>query len=196
MSDIKSAFEIAMEKMKDIGEVTEAERFKWRYVPEGEKLAARYIREDYNLVAELAKYEEIAKEYVVAGAAGVLVKNINLPRDELVQKNNKRAMDCLKTLKRDKVGVENVYSRIRHIFDHYVGTGEQQRKQTFEALKQEFAVKIQQAVQQQMGSLSGVKIDVEKQPQFKEEWRRALARMDDQYLQNLDELKQELSAID
>ena len=196
MSDIKSAFEIAMEKVKDIGEVTEAERLKWRYVPDGEKLAARYLREDYNLVAELAKYEEMAKEYVVAGAAGVLVRNINLPRNELARKNNKRAMDCLKTLKRDKVGVENVYSRIRRIFDPYVGAGEQQRKQAYEALKQEFAVKIQQSVQQQMGSLSGVKIDVERQPQFKEEWRQALARMDAQYLQHLDELKQELSAID
>ena len=41
MSDIKSAHEIAMEKVEKLGEVTDEERLKWKYVPEGEKLASR-----------------------------------------------------------------------------------------------------------------------------------------------------------
>ena len=35
MGDIKSAFELAMEKIEKIGEVTEEERLRWKYVPEG-----------------------------------------------------------------------------------------------------------------------------------------------------------------
>ncbi len=33
--EIKSAREIAMEKVEKLGEVTEEERLKWKYVPEG-----------------------------------------------------------------------------------------------------------------------------------------------------------------
>ena len=107
----------------------------------------------------------------------------------------KRAMEGLKTLKQDKIGVENVYSKMRRIFDHYLEMGEQQRKQAYEALKAEFETKVQQAVQQQLGTVAGIKIDVEKQPQFQEEWRRVLAKQEAQYLQHLDELKRELSAV-
>ena len=46
-----------------------------------------------------------------------------------------------------------------------------------------------------MGTLANVRIDVESQPQFQEEWRRALAQMDGQYTTILEECKQELTAI-
>ena len=60
MGDIKSAAEIAMEKVEKLGEATEEERLRWKYVPEGEKLAAKYLKEGYNLVAEMGQYEEKA----------------------------------------------------------------------------------------------------------------------------------------
>jgi len=195
MGDIKSAREIAMEKVEKLGTATDEERLRWKYVPEGEKLAAKYLKQDYNLVTALSKYEESVRKYVTAGAGDVLVRNINLPNSDLAKRNNKRAMDGLKTLKRDKVDVENVYSRIRNIFSHYTEQGEQQRKQAYESLKTEFEVKLQQALQQQLGSLVGVRIDVERQPQFQEEWRRLQTQLDSQYLKLLEECKQELLGI-
>ena len=195
MSDIKSALEIAMEKIEKLGEATDEERLKWRYVPEGERLAARYLKQDCNLVVELSQHEETARKYVIEGADDILIRNINLPKDGLAKRNNKRTMDGLKNLKNDKVAVENVYSKMRRIFNHYEEQGEQQRKQAYESLKTEFETKMQQAVQQQLGSLMRVKIDVEKQPQFQEEWRRMQTQLDSQYLKLLDEYKQELSDI-
>ena len=44
MGEIKSALEIAMEKIEKLGEPTEEERLKWKYVPQGEELAARYLK--------------------------------------------------------------------------------------------------------------------------------------------------------
>jgi len=195
MGDMKSAREIAMEKVERLGEATNEERLQWKYVPEGERLAARYIKEDCDLAAELSKHEESVTRYIIEGVTGILIKNINLPRDDLTKRNNRRAMDGLKNLKSDKVSVENVYSKIRRIFTHYLEQGEQQRKQAYETLKAEFEAKVQQAVQQQVGLSIGIKIDVERQPQFQEEWRRVLAQLDSQYLKLLDEYKQELSAI-
>ena len=195
MGDIKSAIEIAMEKVEGLGRATDEERLKWEYVPEGEKLAARYLKQDCNLVAELSQYEAKIKKYVIQGVADILIRNINLPKNNLVKKTNKKAMDGLKIVKGDKASVENVYSKIRRIFEHYVGQGEQQKKQAYESLKTEFEARIKQAVQQQLGSFMGIRIDVERQPQFQEEWHKLLIQLDSQYVMLLDEYKQELSAI-
>jgi len=195
MADIKSAQEIAMEKVEKLGEATDEERLRWKYVPEGEKLAARYLKQDYNLVVELGRYEEEARRYIIEGAGDILIRNINLPQDNLVKRNNSKAMDGLKILKSDKVSVENVYSKIRRIFNHYVEQGEQQRKQAYQSLKTEFEAKVRQLMQQQLGSFVGIKIDVERQPQFQEEWRKIQTQLDLQYLKLLDEYKQELLSI-
>jgi hypothetical protein len=195
MGDIKSAIEIAMEKVEGLGRATDEERLKWEYVPEGEKLAARYLKQDCNLVAELSQYEAKIKKYVIQGVADILIRNINLPKNNLAKKTNKKAMDGLKIVKSDKASVENVYSKIRRIFEHYVGQGEQQKKQAYESLKAEFEARIKQAVQQQLGSFMGIRIDVERQPQFQEEWHKLLIQLDSQYVMLLDEYKQELSAI-
>ena len=193
--EIKSALEIAMEKVEKLGEVTDEERLRWKNVPEGEKLAARYLKQNLNLLSEMGKFDEGAKKYVIEGVQDVLIRNIELPRSDFLRKKNKRVMDGIKLLKNDKVSVENVFSRMRRIFDHYVEQGEQQRKQAYESLKAEVEAKIQQAVQQQTGSSANMKINVENQPQFQEEWRRMLAQLDMQYTSVLNEYKQELAAI-
>ncbi len=195
MGDIKSALEIAMEKVEKLDKATDEERLKWKYVPEGEKLAARYLEQDCNLVVELRQHRENVRKYIIEGAEDILIRNINLPQDDLAKKKNRQVMDGLKNLKSDKISMENVYSKLRRIFEHYKEQGEQQRKQAYESLKAEFGARIQEAVQQQLGSFAGVGIDVEKQPQFQEEWRRMQAELDSQYVMLLDEYKRELKAI-
>ena len=147
------------------------------------------------LATELGKYEERVTPYIKEGATDILVRNINLPQNDLARKNNKKAMEGLKTLKKDKIGVENIFSKMRNIFNHYIEQGEQQRRQAYEQFKADFEAKVQQAIQQQMGSVVGLKIDVERQPQFQEEWRKLLVQLDSQYISLLNEYKQELSAI-
>ena len=195
MGDMKSALDIAMEKIEKLDKATDEERLKWRYVPEGEKLAVRYLKQGCNLVVEMGRYEENIRRYIIEGAADILTRNINLPKDDLARKNNRKAMDGLKNLKSDKVGVENVFSKMRYIFNHYIEQGEQQRKQAYERLKTEVEARVQEALQQQLVSFVGASIDVERQPQFQEEWRKIQAQLDSQYLRHLDEYKQELLTI-
>ena len=197
MGEIKSAAEIAREKLEKIGEPTEEERLKWKYGPEGEKLAARYLKEDCNLVNEIDKFDENAKKYIAVSVNDILMRNISLPRNEIIRKTNRKAMDGLKALKKDKVAVENVFSKMRHVLDHYVNEGANQKKQAYENLKSEFEEKIQQAIRQQTGVQNArMKIDVEKQPQFLEEWQRVQAQMEAQYLTLLDDYKKEIAVIE
>ena len=171
------------------------ERLQWKFAPEGEKLAARYLKENCNLTSEIAKFDNKAKPIIIKGINDILLRNIGLPRNQAARTSTKKAMDGIKAIKNDKVAVENVFSKIRHILDHYTQQGEQQKKQAYEALKKEFEEKIQQALKQQTGVNARMKIDVEKQPQFVEEWQRLQSRLEGQYLTLLDEYKQELAAI-
>jgi hypothetical protein len=196
MVDIKSAAEIAREKLEKIGEPTEAERLKWKYAPEGEKLAARYLKEDtVNLAAEVKKYDDKAKQFVAASVSDILLRNISLPRNDAARKTNKKAMDGLKLLKNDKSAVENVLTRMRHVLDHYVQEGDKQKKQAYETLKTDFEAKVQQAIRQKTGTNAKFKVDVEKQPQFQEEWQRVQAQMEAQYLTFMEDYKKELAVI-
>jgi len=195
MDEIKSAREIAAEKAASIGEATEEERLRWKYVPEGEKLAIRYTKEDVKLVPELGKYDGPAKKYIGEGVSNVLIRNISLPDSDLSKKSNRQAMEGLKLVKANQPGMENVFSKIRRIFEHYSGQGEQQRKQAYESLKAEFEAQVRQSLQQQLGAFGKFQLDVEKQPQFQAEWRKRQGQLDSQYHVLLNELKQELAAI-
>jgi hypothetical protein len=195
MADIKSAFEIAMEKLKDIEDATPEERLKWKFNPRGEELAGKYIKDDINLVSELSHYGEAERKYVVQGISTILIRNIDLPRNDAIKKINRKAMDGIKLVKKDKTAVENLFSKIRYIFNHYAEQGEQQKKQAYEHVKMQFAAKLQQAVQQQMGPNARMNINVESHPQFQEEWRKTLIELDGQYLEHLNEYKKELQKI-
>ena len=80
MADVKSAYEIAMEKIKDIEPATLEERQKWKFVPKGEELAAKYMKDDVNLMTELSKYNDEERKYVVQGVSAILIRNIDLPK--------------------------------------------------------------------------------------------------------------------
>jgi hypothetical protein len=194
MGEMKSAFERAMERAESLGAASEEDVKKWKYLPEGEKLAARYMRGEGDLLSELDGYDEEARRIVVEGAQEVMVRNLDLPRNEQAKKTNKKVMEAIKELKQDKVALENVYTKIRRIFGHYEQEGEQQRRQAREATKQEVEARLVQAMQQ-MGQAPPARMNVETQPQFQQEWRRVLAQLDSQYLNLLDEARQEIRGI-
>ncbi len=197
MADIKSAREIALEKTKDLGEATEEERMTWKYRPEGEQLAARYLKDDASLTTGIGQFPEPARPYVRRGAAEVLIRNIGLPRNDAAKNTNRKAMEGLRLLKTSKAEMENVFSRMRQLFSHYADQGEKQRKQAQIALKNELEARVRQEAEKQgVGSMQGAKIDIERLPQYQQEWRRVLAELDSQYLALLKEYKQTLSEID
>ena len=192
--EMKSAYDRAMERIKSLEEPSKEEVLTWKYVPEGQKLAVRFLKEEFNLANEMGKFKDEERRYVAKGAEEVLLRNIVLPVHDIAKKNNKRAMDAVKAIKKDKTAVENVFTKMRRVFDHYSGEGEQQRKQAYEMLKQDFQAKLQQAMRQQ-GIPAGTKINIESQPQFQEEWHLTLSQMDAQYNQLLDEYKQEIANL-
>jgi hypothetical protein len=195
LDEIKSAREIAQEKIARLGQVTEEESLRWRYVPEGEMLAAKYLNKGQDITGQLSRYQGMARQYVLKGAGEVLLSNIGLPRNDAAKNKNEKAIDTLIEFKKDKTSALNVIKQMRTVFSHYQEQGEQQRKQAYENLKIQFKARLEQAIEQQMGSTSGLDISVDSLPQFREEWQRMLAQLDTQYINHLDEYKHQLRAI-
>jgi hypothetical protein len=195
MDEMKSAFERAMERADSLGKASDEDVKRWKYMPEGEKLAVEHLSDACDLSVELKKYDDEVRQHVIDGAQEVLVRNIELPKNDIAKKKNKKAMEAIKELKRDKVSVENVFTKMRRVFNHYEQEGEQQRKQVYEEVKRDVEAKMRQAMQQQLGQAAPAKINVEAQPQFQQEWRRALSQMDAQYSTLLDEYKREIVTI-
>ena len=194
MDEMKTALERAMERADRLGKASEEDRKRWKYVPEGERLAAEHLKGERDLLVEIGRYDEEARPLVMEGAQGVLVGGVDLPATDVAKARNKRAMEAIKELKRDKVAVENVYTKMRRVFNHYEQEGEQQRRQVYEEVKREFETKLVQAMQQS-GQPVPKKLNVDTLPQFQDEWRRAVSQLDSQYTRLLDEYKQEILSI-
>lgn len=194
MGELKSAFDIAMERAEKLGEASPEEIRKRDLVPKGERLAARYLKGQCDLIVELSKYDDEARGYIAESVKAVLLRNLDVPKNDVAKRTNRRAMEGIKSLKQDKGGVENVYSKLRRLFKHYAEEGAQQRSQTYQALKQDFYSNLQQLAQER-GIPTGISINVESHPQFQEQWRLTLIKLDSQYRTLLEEYKLEIERI-
>jgi hypothetical protein len=194
MGEIRSAKEIAAERLKDIGEITEEDRLRWKFVPAGEKLGQRYMTERVDIENELAKFDEKQLPFVKQGVTQSLLINFDLPRNESVEKRNRKVMEGLMQLKEDKESTIAALGQLQRVFDHYIQQGEGQRAQAKQALKAKFEQSLKQVFKAQGKEYSG-QMNVEQLPQFEEEWRRTAAQMEQQYVRSIDELKKYLSQI-
>lgn len=195
--EIKSAREIAMEKIASLEEVTEADRLKWKYTPAGGQLALKYINDGQELSSALSGYPDVAQVYVKNGAEEVLLSNIQIPRNETVVARNKKAIDGILSLKKDKTAASKLLNQMKQILEHYTDQGEEQRKRAYATLKGQYEAKLKQAVNKRLGTKedADLGISVDTLPQFQEEWRRASAQMDEQYIKLIEEYKRELCKV-
>ncbi|MCL1886038.1 MAG: hypothetical protein FWF98_04725 [Dehalococcoidia bacterium] len=196
--DIKSARDIALEKIAALDSATSDERMKWKFTPKGVQLAIKYFKDCEDLTAVIAAYPAEAQPFVKSGAEKVLLDNVQLPYNDVVSARNNKALDAVLYIKHDKAAATKMLEQIKHILGHYADQGEVQRKEAQALLKQQFEAKIKQAVKAQGGADgddTGLGINVTTLPQFQEELRRTITQMDNQYLSLLDEYKRELRNI-
>ncbi len=194
MDEIPSALERALEKVEKLGKASPEELRNTELVERGQKLAAQYLKGETSLLVEMNKHDEGTRERLVEGAQEILIRNIVMPSDDTAKRETKSAMEGLKLIKQDKARIENVFSKIRQLFNHYTSQGETQKKEAYENLKVQMQATMRQTVQQQMG-VSMDMPNIEQHPQFQVEWRRIRGQMDSQYLTHLKEYKEELAAI-
>ncbi len=191
MAEIKSALEKAMERAEKMGLATEEEMKQDIYLDEGRRLAARYLREED---VELTDLFEPAKapSFLLKGIQDTLLRNIALPRDEDIEKNIKKAMQGILVLKRNNTRARKILAQIDEILRQYRRTILDAREQ----LKARFGMKfggLQEQIEKQLHAK--LKIDVEQQPQFQEDWLQILTEINARFSQFLEQQKELLKSV-
>lgn len=193
MGKIKSAYEVAMERFSKRKEVPRSEIDKMEYESVGSSAAATFLKErGYNLKAEVDRHPEPYRAYVADGIQKTLLYNILLPADSSFKETNKRAMEGIMAVKKNKGAVKDLFSQLEHLFNYY----EKALAQTYSQFKEHFTERINAQVKL-MEKRSGTKLKVnpEIQPGFQEEWMKIRGQLNQHYEKVLKEQKEKLLQI-
>ena len=190
MSEMKSAWEKAMEKADKLGKLSPEELQQMEYRPTGNRIAAQYLQEEkFDLDAEITKLKGSGgRKYIINGIQEILISNIVLPHNEQSINTINKALEGIRLLKENKKQFQEIYDRISNLLNYY----QQARQQAFTQFKSTFESKIQEmsmALQQQPG-MNPQNLEAELQQQFQSEWHRVSSQLDTQYEKTLEEQKQ------
>jgi len=194
MGEMKSSWQIAMEKAEKLGKVSPEEINSIKYVPEGNRIASQYLQDDKSdLLSELAKLPAgDAAVHVKKGIDEILLRNISLPHNEEDMRRTNRAMSGLRLIKENKKQLETTLGLINNLLNQY----QLALKQTYDEFKKKAEMTIQQAsrnARPQRGDQ--MPFEQRLQIQIQEEWRQIHSELDAQYGKALDEHKQKIRDI-
>jgi len=193
---IKSAYELAMEKVEGLAAPTKEKRLEWEAVPKGQKLAATHMKGQEGLATGLAEVSDEERQHVLRGAIEVLTANLQLPKNEAVEKTTARAAEGIRQALGDNPETKEVLGRIDYVAEQFKTNGEQQRQQAYQQLVQQFQAQVQQMMRQQGPAMAANQMpNVETMPEFQGEWARLRVQMDEQYEGYLAEYRKAIQAL-
>ncbi len=101
---IKSAWEKAMERFEEKNKnVSDSDIMRMECLPEGQKLAGRFLAEpQFDLTAALEQYDNERQKLVLKALEDTLISRLVLPEDEQAMQDDRRVMEGLLQLKKDK----------------------------------------------------------------------------------------------
>lgn len=195
MGEMKSAWQIAMEKADKLGKVSQDELNSIKYVPEGNRIASHFLQdENGDLLSELAKFPAgDTARFIKKGIDEILVRNIALPRNDEDTRKTNRAMAGLRLIKENKKQLESIFGLINTLVNQY----QVALQQTYAEFKKKAEVTIQQASrnpQPQRGNQ--MPLEQRLQLQLQEEWREVHSELDAQYDKALDEHRRKILELD
>ena len=83
------------------------------------------------MATRLAEVSEEERRHVLRGAIEVLTANLQLPKNEAVEKTTARAAEGIRQALGDNAEVQETLGRVDYVAEQFKTNGEQQRKQAF-----------------------------------------------------------------
>jgi len=189
--EIKSTWEIVMEKLEKIGKASKEELEAAQLKEEAQKLVGKFLRDEVsNLGMEFQnltkdKTPEQKKE-IFKAIVSTLLKNIVLPLTSYQLEDIKKAITGLKQMFATAPEIGRLCEEMEKVVQTYYN----HKDAIYTELKKRFNAGVEaleQALSDQMGT--EVKINVEDHPQFKEEWGKIKDQLDKEYGRQLEYLK-------
>lgn len=193
MARIKSAWEIALDKTKDI-QIDPEKIAHDSKVQEGRKLAANFLS-DYQqkpeeLTLALEKIPANDRNATLEGIVGVILDNVSLPMTKEYQEPYQRVRMLASVL--HNPGLDQGLEQIGQFLDQYL----EQQDAITDQVKQQYAPRLEQKqaqLRQQYGS--GITLQPEQDPEFLKMLDSTLKRLDAQYSEALTRFKNQLKSL-
>lgn len=151
----------------------------------GMRLAAEYLKNnEEDLLARLQEQKLDKQPAILKGMAEALVRNIVLPRDEMLMETGERALKAIADL--TPGAASSICTELQQILTQYNQHKEQMQQQVEDAIR----TQLEQKLAQEGGTADeNITVNPAMHPQYQEEMGRMLSELNGQYNQALDERK-------
>jgi hypothetical protein len=189
LAEIKSALELALEKAEQYGRASREEMELAQHQEQGRRLAVQFLKGEGDLEADLKGLPPQIQPAARMAIKEVFLRNLGLPRENAVDPRQDRAVEGLLRVAGNPKAMAQLQTELGQIlqqFLHFRSNALQQLKARFSAgmgqMQQAMEAKYRQPVN----------VDVERLPQFQEEWLRFKAQLQQQFEPVLANLKEKM----
>ena len=192
MGTIKSSWEIALERTKDV--VPDKENLEQnRFGTEGKKLVSRYLGDpEADLQELLEPFEGKQAGWVRDGVRDALLSNLTLPADEFALKRSRRAGEGFGALSTNDRKLRMLLGQLEQFFQEYLGERNRMRQEVdraYEPRRQQKEAELEKKTGQR------VQINPQNDPEYVGLMRQQLLMVDDRYGQVLQGVRDELTSM-
>lgn len=189
MGTIKSSWEIALERTRDV--VADRKNLEQnQFTTEGKKLVSRYFGDqDADLEELLEGYGGAQAGWVRDGVRDALLSNLTLPVDEFALKRSRRAGEGFRALSNNDRKLRMLLSQLEQFFQEYLG----ERNRVRQEVDRHYEPRRQQK-EEELSKKAGQRVQINPQtdPEYVGLMRQQLMMVDDRYGQVLQGVKDEL----
>ncbi len=188
MAEIRSTMDMVMERAARMAERAEDVPADQEIEQRGMRLIAEFLDGKQLDLMDLLQQELSADQMAMRrGMAKALLRNIVLPRDELLMQSSTTAISGLLDLAGQAGDVGSVCAELQQLLEQY----SQHKKQTKQQLDDAIRAQLAQKLQTQMEEGADLPaIDPTMHPQYQKEWEQAKANLNEQYTQAFDQRKE------
>jgi hypothetical protein len=193
MDKIKSAWEIALEKTKNVKADRESLK-EHEYIERGKKIISAYLDnpKQADIKSSLHKTAENYRDLVKKGMIETLLSNFSLPLTDYIEQRNTSVRKAFLTLFPDSGEIDTIFNQLEQFFSRFNGD----RKAIQEQIKGQYMPKLKQkaeAIARQLGTQ--VELDPFADPEFASLLKRSLSQFDEKYNTVLRQAKDELQRL-
>jgi len=188
MAEIRSTLDMVMERAARMAARAEDVPADQEIEQRGMRMVAEFLSGKQSDLTTLLQQETPADQMAIRrGMAKVLVRNIVIPRDELLMESSVTALSGLLDLAGQTGEVESVCNELKQLLEQYSQHKEQIKQQLEDAIRAQLAQQVQEQTEESGDPMA---IDPTRHPQYQKEWAQAQANLNDQYTQAFDQRKE------
>jgi hypothetical protein len=174
LAEIKSALELALERAEQYGRASKEEMELAQYQEQGRRLAVQFLKGEGDLEADLKSLPPQTQPAARLAIKEVFLRNLGLPRENAVDPRQDRAMEGLLLAADNRKAMAVLQTEMEQILQQFL----QFRSNALQQLKARFAAGMGQMQAQNRQPMN---LDVERLPQFQEEWLRFKGQLQQQF---------------